>query len=59
MGQTVLQSKEYIDNERRAEKNGAEKHILSPFSLTVQSNVACIELLLWAITEESGETRYN
>ena len=53
-GQMVLQSKDYIDNERHAERSGSEKQTLSPFSVTVQSNVACIELLLWAITEESG-----
>ena len=32
--------------------------IVGPFSLTIRSNVACIELLLWAIQEESGKAGY-
>ena len=48
-GQTVLQNRE----------TGGEHHshgsTLNPFALTVHSNVACIELLLWAIREETGQ----
>ncbi len=50
MGQTVLQNKEghARDSERR------ERELFNPFSITIQSNVSCIELLLWAITEDTG-----
>lgn len=48
-GQTVLQSREHSEHDK-----SERRHPLQPFSLTICSNVACIELLLWAIKEDSG-----
>lgn len=52
-GQTVLQNRE-SGGERHS-----DRHTLNPFALTVQSNVACIELLLWAIRDESGRLQLS
>ena len=49
-GQTALQNKD--------EAKRAEKEVLNPFAITIQSNVACIELLLWAINDESGRRMF-
>jgi len=46
-GQTLLQSHDLKSVDRSA--------VLSPSTLLIQANIACIELLLWAIREESGE----
>ena len=55
-GQTVLQSRERASESQKTEK----RHLLQPFQLTICSNVACIELLLWAITEDTGRSlRYR
>ena len=46
-GQTALQNKNQDDSDRNDK--------LNPFALTVATNAACIELLLWAIRDESGK----
>ena len=43
------------NRETGGDSGGGDKQNLNPFSLTVNSNVACIELLLWAIRDESGK----
>ncbi|XP_064651813.1 phosphatidylinositol 4-kinase alpha-like isoform X3 [Lineus longissimus] len=47
-GQTELATKHYEEGERM-ERRGE----VNPFALSVSSNAACIELLFWAITDES------
>ena len=36
-------------------KTKSQNSILNPVVLTIHTNVACIELLLWAIREDSGK----
>ena len=47
VGQTALQNRDHHAD--------TDKSVLNPFALTIQSNVVCIELLLWAVREEAGE----
>ncbi|XP_074644001.1 phosphatidylinositol 4-kinase alpha-like [Tubulanus polymorphus] len=47
-GQTELQSKQHEEGER-LERRGE----VNPFALTVASNAACIELLFWALRDET------
>ena len=48
-GQTVLQNREgHMDGGDKQSKD------FSSFSLTIDCNVACVELLLWAIRDEPG-----
>jgi hypothetical protein len=47
-GQTELATKHYEEGERM-ERRGE----VNPFALSVASNAACIELLFWAITDDS------
>ena len=53
-GQTALHNKEkgVTDDTTTADKSST----LNPFTLTIHSNVACIDLLLWAIKDENGKT---
>lgn len=51
VGQTVLQNKDHHAD--------ADKSVLNPFQLTVQSNVVCVELLLWAVREEPGQFHFR
>ena len=48
-GQTLLANKD----EPKSSKTTDHVVGVHPFYLTIHSNVACIELLLWAITDES------
>ena len=56
VGQTALQNKGTSWDDHHKDGDKSEKHTLNPFTLTIQSNVACIELLLWAIREETGNS---
>ena len=47
VGQTALQNRDH--------RSEMDKSVLNPFALTIQSNVVCIELLLWAVREEAGK----
>ena len=51
VGQTALQNRDHHSD--------VDKSVLNPFTLTIQSNVVCIELLLWAVREEAGRSEIN
>lgn len=53
-GQTVLQNKEKggaVDEANTDKSSGLN---INQFALTIHINVACVELLIWAIKDENG-----
>lgn len=47
-GQTTLQKKEPVSSQK------TDRHAANRLTHTIHSNVACMQLLLWAVQDESG-----
>ena len=67
LGQTILHNKNQsvasldgLSNDASTSGRGGSRRsktsssVLNPVALTIQTNVCCIELLLWAIKEDTG-----
>ena len=51
MGQSVLQNRHGHDGDK------ADKYSYNVYTLVVQTNAVCIELLLWTMQDDTGQSR--
>lgn len=54
IGQTEIQNKQSDLSDR--DKKGGETGVINKYSMNVMANAACVELLVWAIGDETGKT---
>jgi phosphatidylinositol 4-kinase A len=50
-GQTEINNKQHEDHK----KNEGDKNIVNKYKINVMANAACVDLLVWAIRDETGE----
>ena len=55
-GTVELNSRHHHDNSEREERimEASSKHVVNKFKLNVQTNAACVDILVWAAREEAG-----
>lgn len=53
IGQTEIQNKQNDVTDRNKKEN--EVGVVNKYSMNVMANAACVELLVWAIGDETGK----
>ncbi|KAH8303925.1 hypothetical protein KR044_012424, partial [Drosophila immigrans] len=56
-GQTELQNKQQDQERERREENGIA--VVNKYKINVMANAACVDLLVWAIRDETVDVDYN
>lgn len=54
-GQTEINNKQHEDQK----KNEADGNIANKYKINVMANAACVDLLVWAIRDETGELKFQ